>query len=456
MKQLIDILQFHLNGAITFEKIGEIVAKVAQEQFDYDDFLPEIVNPKKYARRTLTLDPIEVSMLHWPPGAASAVHHHEGFFGYVLCLEGTIENTTFRFQGGTLYEDFSLRALPGGWVREPDGVIHRISNPSAVDRLVTLHFYYPAIQSLDGILLFDLEHKRMGRLNAEAKSASFEEPLSAFHAITHDAFDYKPLGDSQNTHQLFPIVPKPNAETISSMVDAYYQEQAVSYDAFDQNMDFRRKYNEAINIIIADHIKGMDEVHRVVDLACGTGRRALDIRERTQLNYALCGIDLSAEMIEVAQARGLEARRGNWTDVDIPAAYASAVTFLYACGHIPTETARRKSLAKIHRTLRPGGLLFFDVFNVHDPNEWGPQAVEAYEREQLADFGYEMGDIFYRKRGREEVAFLHYFTEEQLRAVLEETGFEIVKLIHVGYRQHAGQILENKAGCILTIARKIG
>jgi SAM-dependent methyltransferase len=455
MKKLIENLQLQLNGEVTLEKIGAFVKNLALNELEYLDFLPEIAHQNKYARKTLALEPIELSLLLWPPGVESAVHLHEGFFGYVLCLEGEIENTSYVYNAGFLREDFSLRALSGGWVREPDGVIHKIANPSLINRLVTLHFYFPPIQTMDGILLFDLVNKRIGRLNESAKSASFQEPKSAFQTITENAFDMAASEGTQNTHQLFPIVPKPSAAAIRKLVNVYYQEQASDYDAFDQNMDFRRKYNDAINQIIADHIKEMPEVGRVVDLACGTGRRALDIRKRTQIDYQLCGIDLSAEMIEVAQARGLEARRGDWVDVDIPPAYASAVTFLYACGHIPNEEERRKSLLKIHRTLKPGGLLFFDVFNVNDPNEWGPQAIDAFEREQLAEFGYERGDIFYRKRGREEVAFLHYFSEDQLRVVLAETGFEIVKLLHVGYRKQAGQILAHKEGCILVIAQQI-
>ncbi len=455
MKKLIENLQVHLNGEVTFEKIGEFVKSIALSELDFLDHLPELIHRTKYARKTLALEPVEVSLLLWPPGVESAIHLHEGFFGYVLCLEGEIENTTYIYNKGVLHEDFSLRALPGGWVREPDGVIHKIANPSTENRLITLHFYFPPIQTLDGILLFDERHKRMGRLNASAKSASFQEPETAFQTITENAFVVAAPEDTQNTHQLFPIVPKPSAEAISKLVSAYYQEQASDYDAFDQNMDFRRKYNEAINQVIADQIKEMHEVVRVVDLACGTGRRALEIRKRTQLDYQLCGIDLSDEMVEVAQARGLEARRGNWMDVDIPPGYASAVTFLYACGHIPNEEERKASLLKIHRTLKPGGLLFFDVFNINDPNEWGPQAIEAFEREQLAEFGYEVGDIFYRKRGRAEVAFLHYFSEDHLRATLTETGFEIVKLLHVGYRERAGQILEHKEGCILVIAQQI-
>ena len=50
-----------------------------------------------YARNILLLDPFEVVVLHWPPGVESAIHHHEGFWGYVLCVEGEVENVEYTY-----------------------------------------------------------------------------------------------------------------------------------------------------------------------------------------------------------------------------------------------------------------------------------------------------------------------------------------------------------------------
>ena len=50
-----------------------------------------------YARNILLMDPFEVVVLHWPPGVESAIHHHEGFWGYVLCVEGEVENVEYTY-----------------------------------------------------------------------------------------------------------------------------------------------------------------------------------------------------------------------------------------------------------------------------------------------------------------------------------------------------------------------
>ena len=47
----------------------------------------------------------------------------------------------------------------------------------------------------------------------------------------------------------------------------------------------------------------------------------------------------------------------------------------------------------------------FDVFNVDNPNEWGPEALHLFEELELANEGYERGDLFYRRHGGDTVAF---------------------------------------------------
>ena len=42
---------------------------------------------------------------------------------------------------------------------EPDGVIHKLANNNTNQRAVTLHFYYPAIKSFEGMRIFNLKTK---------------------------------------------------------------------------------------------------------------------------------------------------------------------------------------------------------------------------------------------------------------------------------------------------------
>ena len=49
---------------------------------------------------------------------------------------------------------------------------------------------------------------------------------------------------------------------------------------------------------------------------------------------------------------------------------------------------------KVTESLKSGGRFYFDVFNVENPKEWGPEATEIYDDLNLGREGYERGDLF--------------------------------------------------------------
>lgn len=456
MKHLLEKIKKSSCDELSYEWLGRFVQSIDIHSLDYRSLLPEMPMSGGYSRNILCLEPFECVLLHWNPGAESAVHHHEGFWGYVLCLEGEIENITYTHEGAELIESKGMRALPGGVIDEPDGVIHKIVNPRKDIPLITLHFYAPALETLDGLKLYDLERGRIAELNETAATASFDQNGACFRSMTENAFTFIPASGRTNakTHRIFPVVPKPDSKTISALVSRYYREQAEEYDYFDLRHESRRRYNERINALIAERLIKKEPLDRVVDLACGTGRRAIEIRKLSGKTYHLCGIDLSPDMVAVASSRGMEVRTGNWLDIEIPEHYADAVTFLYAYGHIPTEDERLASMRKVYRTLRPGGQFFFDVFNVNDTSEWGPLAVKAFEEQKLDRFGYERGDVFYRKIGGDGIAFLHYCEEGSLVELVQKAGFIVDEIIHVGYVQQSGEIIDGGNGSLFVVARR--
>ncbi len=456
MKDLLERVQKETPERFDYEWLGRFVRSINANELNYRELLPEITSADDYARNILCLAPFECVLLYWPPGVESAVHHHEGFWGYVLCLEGAIDNIEYTLKDGKLLESRAVRAYAGGVLNEPDGTIHKIVNASDEDYLVTLHFYYPALDTLDNLRLFDLVHRRIATLNEKAATASFGQDPSCYRSIEEDAFEFVPLADNPNarSHRVYPILPKPGSDQIAELLGKYYKEQAFEYDSFDLTHESRRKYTERINMLIAAYFE-KTQPKKVLDLACGTGRRALDIRNQSGIDYEILGIDLSPEMCAVAQQRGIHAEAGNWLEIEIPKTEADAVTFLYAYGHIPSEQERRASLKKIYDSLKPGGYLFFDAFNLNDRNEWGPAALKAFDEHNLGDFGYERGDVFYKKVGGEEVAFLHYCDEALLRDFVTSAGFTVESILHIGYVQRSGEILDREdAGALFVIARK--
>ena len=409
MQALLDTIRTSTPSGFDFEWMGDLVRSVDPGELDLRGCIPSIDGmTDNYARNILLLDPFEVVVLHWPPGVESAIHHHKGFWGYVLCIEGEVENIEYEFDAEQkeLREGSALRVSAGGVLPEPDGTIHKIVNPSPDQPLVTVHFYAPALDTLDGMVLFDAEKGWLGELNAEATTASFHQDPKGFRRLEKDAFTFVPIQQvaGHRTHRLYPLIPKPSPEAILHNINAYYSEQAEIYDHLDQGSEKRRAYTSSINGIIAEDLRTV-EVERVLHVACGTGRRALDIRERVGLDYRMEGVDISASMVEKAKEKDVQGRIGHWNEIHMDTDAYDAVTFLYAFGHIPSIDDRRKSLTKVASVLRPGGRFYFDVFNVANPNEWGPAATRLFEELNLEQEGYERGDLFYKRHGGDTVAF---------------------------------------------------
>lgn len=442
MLSLVEKLKENAANLADFEKLGEFVRSIDFGKLSYKELVPAIEEENNYARNILMMQPIEAALLHWPPGVESAVHYHEGFYGYVVVLSGELDNIEYRLEGDTLKEVHTICGRPNGILPEKDGVIHKLVNNSADTPAVTLHIYYPPLEDFDGMKIYHLEEGKIGVLSATAKTASWTEPATSFSSIQENAFSYT-KANRKASHRIFPILPKPDADTIYNMIAGYYNEQAKEYDFFDTTHKSRNAYTSSLNTIIANDYRQRNDLSCELALACGTGRRVIDIREEAGKDYHIVGVDLSKEMCDIARENGVEAYNQKWLKCELPEKEYDTASFLYAFGHICTKQERIEALKKVHEYLKTGGTFYFDVFNVNDTYEWGPKAVEAYNELQLDKMGYERGDVFYKKSGGREVAYLHYFEEDEIKTLLEQCGFAIEWVKHIGYTHNSGEELNN-------------
>ena len=97
---------------LTYERLCDWVEGIDWLESGWEAWVPEATNPHDYGRNILCLEPFEVVLLHWPAGVESAVHHHAGFWGAVVCLQGILENVTYEKRGQVLCEKEVLELIP--------------------------------------------------------------------------------------------------------------------------------------------------------------------------------------------------------------------------------------------------------------------------------------------------------------------------------------------------------
>jgi len=188
------------------------------------------------------------------------------------------------------------------------------------------------------------------------------------------------------------------------------------------------------SILETFHFQG----RRVLDLATGTGSVALLLARR---NYQVTGVDLSAPMLEQARAKSQRERlpvtwiEQDLTRLDLPSASWDWACCLYdSVNYLIGDGALQQAFHGIARTLRPGGLLIFDLnspfcfeqelFTQHNTS---PQARVRYRWRSHYDRARRLARVdmvFWAEEGEfRETHYQRAYHTPEVLASLERAGF---------------------------------
>jgi 2-polyprenyl-3-methyl-5-hydroxy-6-metoxy-1,4-benzoquinol methylase len=114
-------------------------------------------------------------------------------------------------------------------------------------------------------------------------------------------------------------------------------------------------------------------VKEVLDIACGGGRHVIGLAQR---GYKCTGLDYTPERIQIAKARverenvSVKLSQGDATRQEYENEF-DAVIALYILFLLPNDDDVLKCLRRIHRALRPGGMLVCNIGNpLYKGKEW--------------------------------------------------------------------------------------
>ena len=130
---------------------------------------------------------------------------------------------------------------------------------------------------------------------------------------------------------------------------AHYDERAEAFWAGTRDHDVRQNINALLQ-----HIEASPPFE-LLDFGCGPGR---DLATFRALGHHATGLEGSAQLAEMARAySGCPVLEQNFLDLALPASQFDGVFANAALFHVPSQELPRV-LLELHRTLKPGGVLF--------------------------------------------------------------------------------------------------
>lgn len=219
---------------------------------------------------------------------------------------------------------------------------------------------------------------------------------------------------------------------------------------------------------------GVGKIGRLLELACGTGRHALELEK---LGYQIVATDSSPDLLAVAIGRAKELN--SKTDfrlqdmrelslVDAP--FDAAYCLFDSIGYVQSNEGVQKVLANVYRHLRPGGLFVFEFWHAaamvrsyepHREREWktakGKLKRVATTRldiaRQLAEVSYEFEntDLNDYTEHFQETQVNRYFLVQEMSLFLEVANLEPLDWLTAYI---AGKSISEDTWHILAIARR--
>jgi SAM-dependent methyltransferase len=227
-------------------------------------------------------------------------------------------------------------------------------------------------------------------------------------------------------------------------VRVFGAEYAGVYDALYQEKDYASEC-DLIESVFRRY--AAPPVQRVLDLGCGTGGHSALLTAR---GYDVVGVDRSADMLERARQRGGTARyvAADITCMDLGETFDAAVIMFAVLGYLTRNVDVRAALGAAKQHLRPGGVLFADVWYgpavlAQRPSERvkviqtpdGGQVIrvassELDTRQDVCTVNYHLWRLEAQRVVAEvrEQHPMRYFFEPEVEAMLASTGFELVRV----------------------------
>jgi ubiquinone/menaquinone biosynthesis C-methylase UbiE len=220
-------------------------------------------------------------------------------------------------------------------------------------------------------------------------------------------------------------------------------------------------YTEQQIYFLKNQLKGEGYV---LDLACGTGRHTIPLRNQ---GYTIVGLDASVNLLRIGRQRDGDAMLVCGDIRFLPfkdATFSAAISMDTSVGYLPTEKEDVESIAEARRVLRRDGALIVDVFNqlnlTTKYQDKAPatknieyQSFRLQQKRQLSGDGKLLCDTWTirSKADGETKVFKHIvrlYNFKQLAGFLESTGFAVKRV----FGDYEGQDFTANSSRLIVVA----
>lgn len=199
------------------------------------------------------------------------------------------------------------------------------------------------------------------------------------------------------------------------------------------------KTSEQVDRLI--DLLGLEKDEKILDLACGVGRHALEFARR---GYDVTGLDLSKkymkEASKEAEREGLDVEfiQGDMRDFVREEYYDVVINFWSSFGYFETEDENLEVLKNVQRSLKKDGIFLIDVMGreiLHNifsekDSSYVDEGFFLEERRLKRDGDFLENDWILVKDGEvKEHKFMYWlYSEDDIREMLKKVGFKKVNV----------------------------
>lgn len=227
-----------------------------------------------------------------------------------------------------------------------------------------------------------------------------------------------------------------------------FKDYSKYYDLLYQDKNYSKE-SEFINILIKKYSTRKSKA--ILDIGCGTGVHDIQLAKK---GYSIVGIDLSSEMIKIAQTKAsgikeLKFSKDSAESFDLGKTFDTAISIFHVISYQSSNKSLLQTFNNIYRHLNKNGLFIFDFW-------YGPGVVTdkprksikrfsnneilisrkanpvLFPNENLVDVNYNFTVTFKNNSKKQKFSEKHrvrYYFYPELDFLLASAGFKVIKLI---------------------------